>query len=152
MDIYKEGFFIHEYGEFKTANLIFEIKDPLARGRINRIMMSIVSIHEDYNFNLTSFKDIMEFFVGEFKHIPNLYKGFYYDSIQDAAEPFHEIKESMYSFHQSLDIYKQNMSKITAYSLSPIGKSNIITYLQEKFSQSRQPIREITLNQTHKNL
>lgn len=146
MDLYKEGFFIHEFGELKTANLIFEILNPRARGRINRIMISIISIEKEYNLSLSSFREIMEFFVYKFKNIDNLYKGFYYNSMPETVEKHNEIKDFMYSFYQSLNIFKQNMSKIFVYGLSPIGKSNIIKFLQEKFSQSRQQIGNIPID------
>ncbi|MFX1256526.1 MAG: hypothetical protein ACFFAN_01600 [Promethearchaeota archaeon] len=137
MDLYKEGFFIHEIDELKTANLIFEISSPIARGHIERLMFSIVSIEEKYNLSLRSFRDIMEFFVQEFKKIKNVYKGFHYEILLKGREKYNEIADFIYSFHQILSDKitraNQNISKIITYGLSPLGKSSLIKSLQNKF-------------------
>ena len=150
MDLYEQGFFIHECGELKTANHIFDIKDPIARGRINRLMISIILIEKDYNLNLNSFKEIMEFLADKLKNIDHLYKGFYRDSIPEAIDYYNEIKDFMYIFHQSLNTYRQNISKISIYSLSPTGKNNIIRFLQERISHSREQIGTLPITRNYK--
>ncbi len=138
MDLHKEGFFIHEFGSIKTANLIFEIYSRFARGRREMLMLSVVTLDEEYNINLSSFKEIMEFFVGEFKKIDELYIGLRYEDIPNAEDKYNEIVQFMYSFSNSLPdkraIYKQTLSKILTYGLSPVGTSSIIQSLQEKIS------------------
>ena len=150
MDLYDQGFFIHECGELKTANLIFDIKDPIARGRINRLMISIILIEKEYTLNLNSFKEIIEFLAHKLKNKDDLYKGFYCESIPEAIDYYNDIKDFMYSFHQSLNTYKQNMSKISIYSLSPTGKNNIIRSLQERISHPKQQIGAIPFNRNYK--
>ena len=141
MDLFKEGFFVHEFGDLKTANLIFEIHSPIARGRKELLMFSIISYKNDYNFNLNSFQEVMEFFVYKLKTIDNLYKGFHGKEFQDANSICNEISHLLYSFYDTLPndnaIIKQNFSIIPSYELSPSGRDSIMTYLQEKFTQSR---------------
>lgn len=150
MDLYDQGFFIHECGELKTANLIFDIKNPIARGRINRLMISIILIEKEYTLNLNSFKEIMEFIAYKLKNIDDLYKGFYCESLPEAIDYYNEIKDFMYSFHQSLNTYKQNMSKISIYSLSSTGKNNILRSLQERISHPKEQIGALPITRNYK--
>ncbi len=138
MDLYDKGFFIHECNDLKTANLIFDIKDPLARGRINRLMISIILIEKEYTLNLNSFREIIEFLAHKLRKKDDLYKGFYCESMPEAIDNYNEIKDFMYSFHQSLNTYKKNVSKISIYSLSPTGKNNMIRSLQERISHPKE--------------
>ena len=150
MDLYDKGFFIHECGELKTANLIFDIKDPLARGRINRLMISIILIEKEYPLILNSFKEIMEFLAHKLINIEDLYKGFYIESIPEAIDYYNDIKDFMYYFHQSLNTYKQNVAKISIYSLSPTGKNNIIRSLQERISHPKEQIGALPITRNYK--
>ena len=152
MDLYDKGFFIHECNDLKTANLIFDIKDPLARGRINRLMISIILIEKEYALNLNSFKEIMEFLALKLNKIDDLYKGFYCESMPEAIDYYNEIKDFMYSFHQSLNTYKKNVSKISIYSLSPTGKNNIIRSLQEKISHPKEQISALEITRNYKTI
>ncbi len=149
MDLYEENFFIHEFGKLKTANLIFEIYSPVGRGRSERVMISIVSFDDEYNLRLSSFQEIMEYFAFQFKQIKDIYKGFYSKNILGAPEGYNKIKDLFYSFYQSIPkaraIFNQKISKILTYELSPKGKNNIIEFLQKKFSESGQRIREFTI-------
>jgi len=144
MDLHKNGFFIHEFSKIKSANLIFDVYSPLARGRKEILMLSLVSINEEYSLSLSSFQEIMLFFVNEFRKIKDIYRGFYYEQIPEAKKEFIEITDFLHSFSQSLPneraIFKQNISKILTYGLSQSGKINIIKNLQAKFSQSKQTI------------
>jgi hypothetical protein len=139
MDLYKEGFFITEYGTNKTANLIFDINSRFARGRREFLMLTLVSFEGEYNLNLSSFKKIMEFFVNEFKNIEDLFLGLHHKEFPEADAKYNEIVQAMYSFSNSLlnerAIIKQNLSKILTYGLSQTGTNTIIKTLQEKFSQ-----------------
>ncbi len=150
MDLYDQGFFIHECSDLKTANLIFDIKDPIARGRINRLMISIILIEKEYPLNLNSFKEIMEFLAHKLKNKDDLYKGFYCETNPEAIDYYNDIKDFMYSFHQSLNTYKQNISKISIYSLSLTGKNNIIRSLQERISLPKQQIGAMPINRNYK--
>ena len=47
MDFYEEGFFIHEFGELKTSNLIFTIPSPVTRGEQETLMITIIFLNEE---------------------------------------------------------------------------------------------------------
>ena len=149
MDLYREGFFIAEYQGVKTANLIFDIHSRFARGRKEFLMLSLVNLEGEYNLNLSSFREIMEYFVHEFKNIENLYIGLHCQDVPEADAKYQEILDFMYSFSNSLPderaIYKQNLAKILTYGLSQSGANNIIKSLQEKISQFK-TIGEIRAN------
>lgn len=135
MDLYREGFFVYECGALRTANLFFEIPSPRARGHMELLMISLVCFDSKYNLN--SFQEIMEFFVSELKHVPDIYKGFYYSSkkFPDAKKKFKAILNFFYSLNRSLpkdrEIIQQNTFKILTYGLSQTGIKNIIKSLQE---------------------
>ena len=42
MDLYNEGFFIHTFGNYKSANYIFNIPNKGARGSIELLLVSII--------------------------------------------------------------------------------------------------------------
>ncbi|MHA1292015.1 MAG: hypothetical protein ACTSQJ_05035 [Promethearchaeota archaeon] len=148
MDLFKEGFFIHEFGDLKTANLIFNIYSPMARGRTELLMFSIISYQEQYNLNLSSFKEIMEFFVYKFRKIKDLYKGFRYKELPNACRVYKEIVDFVYSFYEFIPkdstIIRQNFSKILVYELSPSGKDSIIKSLQSKLSKNSETFANIS--------
>jgi len=135
MDLYKEGFFIHEFQGTKSANLIFNIYNRFARGRREMLMLTIVSLEKDYRLNLASFQPIMEFFVNSFKKIEDLHLGLDPQEFPEAGK-YNEIMDFMESFSNSLPdqraIYKQALSKILTYGLSPIGTDRIIQNLEQK--------------------
>jgi hypothetical protein len=139
MDLYKEGFFITEYESIKTANLIFEVYSRFARGRREFLMLTLITFEEEYNLNLSSFREIMEYFVNEFKNIKDLHVGLHYQDIPEADAKYQEINDFMFSFSNSLPderaVYKQNLAKILTYGISQSGTNTIIKSLQEKISQ-----------------
>ena len=141
MDLYREGFFIHEYGPIRTINLLFEIYSPLARGNVEFIMLSLICF--DKQCNLGSFKEIMDYFVIELQNIPEVYKGFHCESekIFGAKGKFYEIVNLFQSLNQSLPkekaLIRQNANKIFTYGLSQIGKNNLLDKFQKKLSQAK---------------
>ncbi len=152
MDLYKEGFFIHESGGVTTANLIFDVYSRLARGRREILMLSILTFEGKYPLSLSSFKEIMELFVSKFKSMANLYMGLHHKDIKDADTNYNDIISLMKTFSNALPderaIYKQNMSKILTYGLSPLGKSTIINSLKEKFSNLKETTRDLLRSQS----
>ncbi len=102
IDFYEKGFFIHDFGELRTANLIFTIYSPLTRGNEEILMISIVILDEQYNLN--SFQEKLNKFVKEFKKISDAYKSFHPKSkdIPDSSEKLEEIKNFFILFFQTL--------------------------------------------------
>ncbi len=141
MDLYREGFFIHEYGTIRSINLIFEMPSPMARGKAEILLLSLICF--DRQYNLSTFGEVMEFFVNELQNIPDVYKAFHCESnkILGAKEKFYEVANLFYLFNQSLPkkeaIIRQNTNKIYTYGLSDMGKMNIIKGLQKNLLQAR---------------
>ena len=143
MDLYNKGFFIHEYGGIRSANQIFEIPNPLTRGKAEILMISLVSFDE--KFNLNSFQEILQFFVIQFREIPDVYKVFHLKSQAHSNEmndKFLAILDFFQSFNQLLpkkDIsFMNNINKMLTYSLSNLGKQKILKDLENSFIQMKQ--------------
>ena len=137
MDLYNEGFFIHEYGGIRSANFIFEIPNPLTRGKAEMLMISLVSYDERYNLN--SFQEILQFFVRQFREIPEVYKIFHHKSQYPSKKntKLKAVSDFFHSFNYSLpkkDTYfMNNTNKTLMYGLSHLGKKKIIDNLQKSF-------------------
>lgn len=89
MDYHDEGYFIHEYGKIKSANLTFLVANPLARGGSEIVMISVVLIEE--NLDPRNYYASLEQFVENYKKIDNLETGFYLNKDNDCAA--HETLE-----------------------------------------------------------
>ena len=77
IDYHEKGYFIHEFRKLKSANMIFFVESPLARGKTEKIMISVVLINEDTDPR--TYSHLLELFVKKFKQIKNVYKGFYFE-------------------------------------------------------------------------
>ena len=136
MDLYKEGFFIHEFGEVKTANFIFEVPSPLARGRYEVLMVSIVSIEDQYGLNLSSYRELLEYLANKLSNTPELYKGLHQKEVPGGIEKFNEITNSIISFHETLPderaIFKQHLSKLISHGLTQLGEGPMIGIQQDR--------------------
>ncbi len=103
MDLYEEGFFVHIFGDIKSANLIFEIPSAVARGTKETLQISIVSdISSQIHLGLA--KELLETFEKEMKHINNAYKAFYIskESDEESLKIFKEVQNLFISFLKSL--------------------------------------------------
>ena len=102
MDLYDEGFFIHIFGSFTSANLIFEIPSLNDRGNRELLMLSyIIDINNNINFDLS--KELLKSFETEFKKISESYKAFYVDTAQFEGdqEKLEEIRSLFTTFYQT---------------------------------------------------
>lgn len=138
MDLYKKGFFVHQFAGIITANLIFEIKSPIARGGRENVMITIASKEED-NLNLRSFQEIIEYYAFQLMNINEIYKAFYLkSSVAGSTEKYKELMDFTFTLHNSLpsaqELYTQKIAKMFSYGLSPLGKDSIIKNLQQKYS------------------
>jgi signal recognition particle receptor subunit beta len=153
MDFYGGAFFIHEFGELKTANHIFTIPSPLARGKEETLMISIVMLDEKL-YDLHSFRKYLEIFVDEFKKIKDVYKGLHTDleDFPDANKILEVIKEMFEDFFDSLPkeraIFKQRLSRILLFGLPQSGKSSVIKCLQQKIFDRSTQKKEINLKKS----
>ncbi|MHA1148244.1 MAG: hypothetical protein ACTSR8_08360 [Promethearchaeota archaeon] len=142
MDLYKEGFFVHEFGDLRTANLIFEIPSTRARGRREILMISIISYQEEFYLDLSSFQEILTFFALQMRNIKDVYKGFHTDEVPEGKEMYTYIVDLVFSFHDALpterQLHDQMFSQVLTLKLSPEGKASILNNLQQKFCPSNQ--------------
>ena len=141
MDLFKDGFFIHEYGAIRSINLIFEIESPLARGKAELLQISLICFDKQYD--LSSFNEILATFVSELRNIHNAYRAFHFDTddSQNCRESFNDVAGLFSLFNQSLPKEKEKIEKITkkflTFGLSLTGKTNIIRNFQENLTMSR---------------
>ena len=141
MDLFKEGFFIHEYSTIRSINLIFEIESPLARGKAELLQVSLICFDKQYD--LSSFNEILATFVSELRNIPDAYKAFHFDTddSSDCRERFNVVASLFFLFNQSLpkekEMIEQNTQKFLTYGLTHIGKTNIIRNFRENLTMSR---------------
>jgi len=153
MDFYSGDFFIHEFGELKTANQIFTIPSVLARGKEETLMITIVALEEKL-FDLHSFQKFLTIFVNEFKTIKDVYKGLHTDleDIPDANEKFESIKGLFKDFFDSLPkeraVFKQKLSRLLLFGLPQSGKSTVIKCLQQKIFDRSKEKKEISLRKS----
>lgn len=128
IDYYDEGYFIHEFVILKTANLIFQISSPLARGYMEIAMISIVLLNEEINPNF--FQESLKYFVFEIKRINDIYQGFYIEKeeIKGTRKAYIKMKDLMNLIYNSLPkkILFRRFNIIPfqiSYQICKIGKS-----------------------------
>ncbi len=138
MDFYEKGFFVHEFGELKTANLIFTIPNPNARGSEEVLMVSIVVLNEKYV--LKDFEIILNIFVEIYKSIKDIYKGLPANSQtikfdEEKKKKMLSLVESLYqSLPQESSTFKLRVTKILIYGLPQSGISTIIYNLKNAYT------------------
>ncbi len=103
MDIDEKAFFIHEFEEFKTTNLVFTIPSPIARGGQETLMISIIILNDD-EADPRIYQELLEQFVDELKKSKEAYKAFYKESkkIEGCFEVYNKIKDLLNSVYLSL--------------------------------------------------
>lgn len=152
MDFYQEGFFVHEFGELKTANRIFTIDNPKARGKEDTLMISVLMLDE--HFEPSSFRDILEIFIDRFSSISNVYKGLNpsLEEDPDSIQKMQEIDIFLQSFFQSLPrertSIKLRITKIFIYGLPGAGISTLVNHLQSDIFNERILREEINISKT----
>ncbi|MHA1149085.1 MAG: ADP-ribosylation factor-like protein [Promethearchaeota archaeon] len=133
IDFYDEGFFIHSFGEINSANFIFKLSNPLARGSTEVVMISLVFINENYNLN--SFQDILSLFASSFIKLEEIYKAFYTEAeMEDAQIKYFEMLNLLEKFQNSLPKerahFKLRQTKILIFGLPKSGITSIINRLE----------------------
>ncbi len=138
MDFYEKGFFIHEFGDLKTANLIFTIPNPNARGSEDVLMISIVILNEKYV--LKDFEVVLNIFIENFKPIKEIYLGLPANSTKFKTDPAKKTQilalvESLFeSLPKESSTFKLRVTKILIYGLPQAGISTIIYNLKNAYT------------------
>lgn len=164
MDFYEEAFFIHEFGELKTSNLIFTVPSPVARGGQETLMISILILYDEET-DPKIFQNLLEQFAYELIRIKGVYKGFYREdqNIEDSQEMYKKIEDLLNSVYHSLPketlfikAREINLVMFEFFYISPIAREFISidqfytnrsedsNLLHSKLSISRYSISRIT--------
>jgi small GTP-binding protein len=155
MNLYREGFFMHEYGGYKSANLIFEIPSKYARGGDEILMISLL---DEADINPELARGSLIRFVDALRKIRDAYKGFYVNSAKFTANPakFGEIQDLFASFASSIpaEMHVQpRQSKLFLFGLTKVGKTSIVQALKNQMLKDNPPtismdISKIFINNT----
>ncbi|MFX0137204.1 MAG: hypothetical protein ACFFDN_26430 [Candidatus Hodarchaeota archaeon] len=152
-DLHEKRFFIHEFGEIKTANLIFNVPSPVARGGQEILMISIV-IRNEEGAELRNYQGILEQFAIELEEIKDVYKGFYKDieSFRNSHQIYTKIEELLnsvyHSFPKQTIIMEPRDINLVMFDFFQEGKSRIAEILKEFISKGQlyeDPSDELTL-------
>ncbi|MFX0028364.1 MAG: PAS domain S-box protein [Candidatus Hermodarchaeota archaeon] len=151
MDLYNEGFFIHTFGNYKSANYIFNIFSKEARGMSETLLISIIfDINNTINYNLS--KEILEGFAREFENIEDVYKAFHAERNQyeDAREKLERVKDLFYTLYNSIPeesiMYKYKDAKILLFGLTYAGKTTLINCLKDGMRKKTLPTTYIDVS------
>jgi len=150
IDIYEEGFFIHIFGGFKSANYFFELVSPVARGSTERLLLSILTTEGELNQELS--KDLLEGFINEIQQIPDIYKAFYITNSSDneAKIKLNQLKTLMNTFYEYLPkdvaIIKHRKARIFIFGPSKAGKTTIINCLRNEFDKTTLPTTSVSIS------
>jgi GTPase SAR1 family protein len=145
MDISDAGFFIHqEQGNeyFESANLIFDIRNQTARGRVDMLMISIIS---DQNIDLGDFQPELESCAKKIQQDPEIWRGLYNENaIVDLEAQKKEIKIREL-LNDCLERCKGLMGvkkpgRIIFFGMAAVGKTSILNYVMgKKFNPNIKP-------------
>lgn len=136
MDFERDEFFLHQFEDFTTVNLPFEIESESSRGKIVSLMISLILVDE--NPNNTLLKEILDQFVVELKKIKRVEIIFNQDVKKQekgpAFEKFNEVKEFFKAFYDSLPkesrFTRERNASILIYGLDKAGKTTILNRLK----------------------
>ncbi len=128
LNLDEKGFFIYDYETFKTANLKFTVPSIMERVEYEELMISVVIINE--NISPKIFQSILKKFKEELKNIKNLYKGLY-NSSEESAAKFLEIKEVLLKYYQAIKDMKGIQLNIDLNYNFPWG-THICYFYQKK--------------------
>lgn len=151
MNLYEEkGFFVHIIKKIKSANLLFDIPNPDARGKTDTLLISIIITEGDINVKL--YQELLNGFANELRRIENGYKAFYHGStkIEYDQEKFNAVQSLFYTFFESFPeesvIEGRRDAKIFVFGLSHAGKTTIIQSLQRNIASKTVPTTNVNIS------
>ncbi|MHA2087346.1 MAG: PAS domain S-box protein, partial [Promethearchaeota archaeon] len=151
MDLYESGFFIHTFGTFKTANLIFDIPSVYSGTEKESLLISLI-IDSKSKINSVLTQEFLKGFVEEFKKIKENFKAFYMDSriYKGDSTKLKEIRELLNTFYISFPeeevIFEQKEAKILIFGLSLAGKTTIIRTRRKSVSKTVFPTINVDIS------
>jgi small GTP-binding protein len=151
MDLYDDGFFVHMFGNFKSANFIFEIPSQHGRGKIEMLLITILIDVDSYiNFDLS--KELLEGFRKAIQKIEDAYKAFYVGNeiYETAKNKFDEIKSLFFTFYNSIPeesiMYERKDAKVLVFGLANAGKTTLINNLKTEITKETIPTTYIDIS------
>ena len=142
-DLHEERFFFtYEFDELKTANLIFTVQSPVARGGQEILMISII-IRNEEEADLKIFQELLEQFAIELEEIKDVYKGFYKDAkdLKDSYQIYTRIEDlfnSVYhSFPKETILMNPRDLNLVVFDFFKEGKSRVAEILKEFISKGQ---------------
>ncbi|MFX1346069.1 MAG: ADP-ribosylation factor-like protein, partial [Promethearchaeota archaeon] len=151
IDIYEKGFFIHTFGTFKTANLLFNVPSKYSKSGVERLLISLV-VDGKSKIKSTLVEEFLEGLVEEFKKIEDVFKAFYVDSMFDKGDPLklEEIRKLLYVFYTSFPeeevIFEQKEARVLIFGLSQSGKTTIIKTRRKSVSKTTFPTINVDIS------
>jgi len=151
IDIYERGFFIHTFGTFKTANLIFNVPSEYSKTGVERLLISLV-VDDQSKIKSTLAEEFLAGFVEEFKKIEDVFEAFYLDSMFDKGDPnkLAEIRSLLSIFYNSFSeeevIFEQKEARILIFGLSQSGKTTIIKTRRKSVSKTTFPTINVDIS------
>ncbi|MFX1427670.1 MAG: ADP-ribosylation factor-like protein [Promethearchaeota archaeon] len=151
IDIYERGFFIHTFGTFKTANLIFNIPSEYSNTGVERLLISLI-VDGESKIKSTLAEEFLEGLVEEFKKIQDVFKAFYVDSMFDEGDPLKlkEIRTLLDFFYNSFPeeevIFEQKEARVLIFGLSQAGKTTIIKTRRKSVSKTTFPTINVDIS------
>ncbi len=140
MTIPSKGFFIHVFENLRTANLFLKLPSKFARGRFEKLLISIITdINNDLNLTLS--QELLESFATSLLNLNDAYKAFDIEMKDYKGDPekLSEIEKLLSSFYitikpaiKALEISEQNLKErvkelTCIYGISKLSEDPNIT-------------------------
>ncbi len=132
------GFFEYKYYseeyDVALANYIFELSSPFSRGRVERMMLSIVV---DPIQKTGIFRNVLEKYVKKFKAHENLYKAFQHIKNNEKLEIIEQRQRVEKIFYQLLEeanktLQSTHLGDIMVVGPSKVGKTSLLNLINQK--------------------
>ena len=143
MSLYRQGFFIHEFAGWKSANINFEMPSKYARGKAELLMLSLLIKEGDIDIQLV--KEYFTKFADGLKDVKGAYKAFYLESdkYKGDLKKYMEIKDLFYGFYNSfpdeVSTFKSEPASIFMFGLHKAGKTTLVRSLQNRKLENISP-------------
>jgi len=149
LDLEGEKFFLHEFSDYTSVNLKFELKNQFARGGIESLMISILLVDEEPETKVL--KEILKSFVKDFKNIKGVAEliNIHNENLQQNSQKLTEVKNFFFSFYESLPketIYvKRKNANLFIFGLNAAGKTTIINRIKKNVFSNPKPTTGINV-------
>lgn len=150
MNLYKQGFFIHEFQDMKTANNSFLLPSSYARGG-NEILMISIAVRGSELDNALA-RRTLDGFTRAIKEVPSAYKGFHVGSSrvagdEKARDAVRGLVHGLYdAFPAEITTFKPRYASLFMFGLSKAGKTTIIQALQNRVYKENPPTISIDVS------